>query len=76
MAVRPEEINLRHVIEAVEGPIYLNRCLVQPGDCPRDQFCTVHPVWQRIQQLLIQELEGVTLAALAAPDGRCGVESS
>ncbi len=70
LAVRPEEINLRHVIEAVEGPIYLNRCLVYPGACPRDAFCTAHPVWRRIQEVLVRELDSITLASLAAGGAR------
>jgi len=69
LAVRPEEVTLRQVIEAVEGPIYLNRCLVAPGACPRDWFCAVHPVWHRIQEALMRELDGVTMAALAVPEG-------
>lgn len=68
LAVRPREITLRQVIEAVEGPIYLNRCLVHPGACPRDGFCTAHPVWHRIQEVLIRELEAVTFDRLAGPE--------
>ena len=64
LAVRPERVTLRQVIEAVEGPIYLNRCVVRPGACPRDLFCTGHPVWHRIQAVLLRELDAVTLAAL------------
>lgn len=67
LARRPEEVTLRQVIEAVEGPLFLNRCLVHPGACPRDRFCTVHPVWHRLQDVLLRELEAVTMAALAAP---------
>lgn len=62
----PATITLRQMIEAVEGPIYLNRCLIQPGQCPRDHFCPVHPVWRRIQGLLIRELDAVTAKELAA----------
>lgn len=69
LAVRPEEVTLRRVIEAVEGPVYLNRCLVAPGACPRDWFCTVHPVWHRIQEVLMRELDAATMAALAVPEG-------
>lgn len=61
----PRTISLRHVIEAVEGPIYLNRCLVRPGLCPRDRFCPVHPVWARIQALVTRELESVCVEELA-----------
>ncbi len=59
-------ITLRHMIEAVEGPIYLNRCLARPGTCPRDAFCPVHPVWGRIQAVLVRELDAVTARDLAA----------
>jgi DNA-binding IscR family transcriptional regulator len=61
------------VIEAVEGPIHLNRCLVHPGACPRDSFCTAHPVWRRIQEILTRELDSVTLASLAAGRSCAGV---
>ena len=61
----PNTITLREIIEAVEGPIYLNRCLVRPGLCPRDCFCTAHPVWSRIQALVTGELDAVRLAELA-----------
>jgi len=64
----PEErqtITLRQVIEAVEGPIYLNRCLIRPGLCPRDSFCPVHPVWGRIQAIVTHELDAVSVKDLA-----------
>jgi Rrf2 family protein len=67
----PRTISLRDVIEAVEGPIYLNRCLIRPGLCQRDRFCPVHSVWARIQALVTRELESVCVEELAlAPLGR------
>ncbi len=66
----PDAVTLRRVVEAVEGPIYLNRCLVRPGLCPRDRTCRAHPVWERVQQVLLRELDGVTIAALARPSSR------
>ena len=62
----PAGITLRHMVEAVEGPVCLNRCLARPGACPRDTFCGVHPVWARIQSVLVRELEAVTARDLAA----------
>ena len=61
----PRTISLRDVIEAVEGPIYLNRCLIRAGFCPRDRSCPVHPVWARIQALVSRELESVCVEELA-----------
>ncbi len=58
-------INLREIIEAVEGPIMLNVCLLRPGECPRDRVCPAHPVWAHIQRVLCRELDAVSLASLA-----------
>ena len=64
--MRPAEtITLRHIVEAVEGPISLNFCLMRPGECEFDQICPVHPVWQHIQGVLNQELDAVNLATLS-----------
>lgn len=66
----PATLTLRRMVEAVEGPIYLNRCLVRRGECPRDPFCPAHPVWHRIQAVLMRELEAVTAKSLTeAPPG-------
>lgn len=64
LAVPPDKVTLRQVIEAAEGPISLNRCVVRPGACARDRFCTVHPVWLRLQALVTRELDAVTIASL------------
>ncbi len=67
-----EQVTLLRVIEAVEGPIRLNRCVEAPGACPRDRFCAVHPVWMRLQALVTRELDGITIAALARPASHAG----
>ncbi len=61
----PASITLLQMVEAVEGPIRLNRCLERAGECPRDAFCSVHPVWVHIQAVLVRELEAVTAKDLA-----------
>lgn len=65
-----QEITLRAAIEAVDGPILLNRCLLGPGVCPRDTWCRVHPILARLQAGLRQELDGITMAALAVRGGQ------
>lgn len=62
---RPAEtITVRQAIEAVEGPIFLNVCLVGKGECRRDDFCPVHQVWQEAQKRLFEVLDGKTMAQL------------
>lgn len=59
------EISLREVIEAVEGPICSNRCVIDAGFCDRSGNCTVHPVWHRVQDQVRTILDGVSLAELS-----------
>lgn len=64
LARKPEEITLRQAIEAIEGPIFLNVCLIKKGECHRDDFCPVHQVWQEAQRKLFEVLDGKTMAQL------------
>jgi Rrf2 family protein len=66
------QITLREVVEAVEGPIVPNRCLIGKGICPRDDTCPVHPVWRRVQDEVVAILDGITLEELV----RGGIENS
>lgn len=58
-------ITLREVVEAVEGPILPNRCLIGSGACERDSTCGVHPVWRQVQKQIVDVLEAVTIQDLA-----------
>jgi len=70
LARDPGAITLREVIEALEGPIRLNRCLLRPGECALERVCAAHPVWERIQDVLMRELDAVTFAQMAATSPR------
>lgn len=59
-------ITLREVVEAVEGPIMPNRCLLGAGSCEREGSCGVHPVWREVQGRVVEVLDGVTIEELAA----------
>jgi Rrf2 family transcriptional regulator, iron-sulfur cluster assembly transcription factor len=61
-----DKITLLEVVEAVEGPITPNRCVIKKGDCPRDATCNVHPVWVDVQSQVRDILGRVTLKELAA----------
>ncbi len=65
LARSPQEINLRDIIEAVEGPIALNRCTRQPSACKRDDVCPSRPVWHQIQEEMLKTLMDARLSDLA-----------
>ena len=59
------EITVREVIEAVDGPISLNGCVMWPDDCRRSGDCRMHEVWVLAQERMMDVLDAVTLAELA-----------
>ena len=57
----PSQVSLREVIEAIEGPIVVNKCLADEEMCnlKRAQTCEIHKALDRIQTKLIDELDDV-----------------
>jgi len=53
------------VIEAVDGPICLNVCLVSGRSCGRKESCPAHPVWGRAQEAMLQILRSTAITDLA-----------
>lgn len=64
-----EEITLLKVIEAVEGEIMFNDCLVGEGMCHRSDICAVHNVWVTVKSKVRETLAGVSFAQLADREG-------
>ncbi|MBI5327289.1 MAG: Rrf2 family transcriptional regulator [Deltaproteobacteria bacterium] len=62
---RPKDISLLDIIEAMEGRICLNNCLIYAGYCQRDEVCPVHDVWKEAQHRLLDYLKGCTLEVIA-----------
>ncbi len=53
-----ESISYKEVIEAIEGDVFLNRCLADKTNCTRDAAdeCDMHRKLQEIQKFLDEEL--------------------
>lgn len=65
LAKKPEQTSLLEVVEAIEGPLALNKCVLGPGECDRQSWCPVHTVWCEAQEKLLTILRSKTLADLA-----------
>lgn len=57
-----KDINVRQVIEAVDGPICINRCLINDDFCnaSRSPKCNIHKRLEIVQNNLIRELENIS----------------
>jgi Rrf2 family protein len=62
---RGRNSSVREVIEAVDGPIYLNVCMISGDACSRQSWCPGHPVWEKAQQAMIDVLNAALIADLA-----------
>ena len=58
------EISLLDVIEALDGPIRLNRCVIEPDACSREERCPVHDIWVAAQRELTEALTSVMFDSL------------
>jgi Rrf2 family protein len=65
LAMLPSEISMLDVFEAVEGKMYLNKCLIHPNVCHRTPFCPMHTVWSEVQESIRQKLASQTLSDIA-----------
>ena len=62
---RGRRASMREVIEAIDGPIMLNVCLVSGKSCPRRIKCPAHPVWERAQLAMLSVLSQALISELA-----------
>lgn len=57
----PDEVQFAHVIEAVQGPIAVNRCLLSEHRCPLMGQCPAHPKMVQLQDQVAGFLQELTL---------------
>ena len=61
-------ITLRDVVEAIDGPVLLNRCLIRPGECGGvgDKHCTLHAFWERMVRDIEDQLDSIDFEYLVS----------
>jgi Rrf2 family protein len=62
LARKPEEISFLEVLEALEGPVAVNRCQSPVEHCQNEGNCSMEFVWARAQDALLGVLRETTLA--------------
>ncbi len=62
LAKPAREINFLDVLEAINGPLAINRCLSDDYKCECESSCGIKQVWSKAQQNLTDVLVNTTLA--------------
>ncbi len=70
LAREPTRINLLEVIEAIQGPISVNRCLLENDACSRQSDCLVSERLESLQEYIVNFLKDATLAKLLKSKNR------
>ena len=52
LARPPREINLREIIDALEGGEYIIKCVDNPGNCSSSRSCVARGVWGGLEKVM------------------------
>ncbi len=61
----PSEITLLEVVEAIQGPISVNRCLLSSDACTRRISCSVRAKLAGVQESIVNSLADITFDDLS-----------
>ena len=66
LAKQPQDITLRHVIEAIEGPYRFSRCLDEGYECTCKEAisCPFHSVFDDVTAMVVKKLDEITFDTL------------
>jgi Rrf2 family protein len=65
LAVNPDELCIREVIETIDGPITITRCLLDDDEvCSNRPLCPLHDVWVQAQAAMLEVLDDTTISDL------------
>ncbi len=68
LARAADDISMADIIGAVEGPIALTDCIEADGTiCEIEALCPTRTNWRRINDVLTEALDGVSLTEMARP---------
>ncbi len=67
----PKELTVKEVIEVIDGPIEISKCLSENCEClnnPNKDCCRFHIVFGALNQMLVERLDRLTIAMMVDAD--------
>ncbi len=61
----PQRISLKEIVEAIEGPVQVNECVVEGRSCVFSKRCSAHTAWKKIQAILEFAMHEISLKEIA-----------
>ena len=64
LAKKPSDINLRDIVEILEGNLNLVSCVKDASSCKRVSFCVTRDIWTKLREKIVETLGSLTLEDL------------
>jgi Rrf2 family iron-sulfur cluster assembly transcriptional regulator len=64
LAKKPTEVTVQDVVEMMQGPVVMNRCLLGKDGCPRAPKCPLKNSWIDVEKKLANYMASITLKDL------------
>ena len=65
LARNPDQISFLEIVETIQGPIRVNRCLLGPYKCPLKAHCPLHGKLMSLQDDIVRSLRNTKIAELS-----------
>ncbi len=72
----PAKITLAEIIDTIQGPLNLNRCLLGENVCPRQSSCPITVKLAKLQKNISDYLQSITLDELLHHQGSKKVKAN
>ena len=64
LAKPPSQITLKEIVQTLEGGISCVECVKNPSVCPRVSKCVTRGIWEKLDEVISDELNSITLEDL------------
>ena len=76
LASDPRLVTMKQVIETIEGPLGISRCLGEDYDCarnPNKKCCIFHLIFEKINKEMVEKFDRITIADTV--DDKIGIDA-
>ncbi|MBN2588888.1 MAG: Rrf2 family transcriptional regulator [Sedimentisphaerales bacterium] len=71
----PEKITILEIVEIIQEPLSLNKCILSNFGCPKKKTCTIRPKLVELQTYIGNFLNDITLADIIKQEEKSGTKN-
>ncbi len=71
----PEKVSILNIVEIIQEPLSLNKCILSNFGCPKRKTCTIRPKLVELQNYIGNFLNDITLADIIKQEEKSGTKN-